>query len=57
MNVVAEGVESAAQLDYLAAHGCDQIQGYWLCRPVPATEAGQFILRHARDRLGLTMAA
>ena len=57
MKVVAEGVETAAQLDYLAARGCDQIQGYWLCKPAPAAEAGQFILRDARDRLGRTMVA
>jgi EAL domain-containing protein (putative c-di-GMP-specific phosphodiesterase class I) len=57
MKVVAEGVETAAQLDYLAARGCDEIQGYWLCKPAPAVEAGEFILRTSRDRLGRTMAA
>src|SRR5205814_4081207 len=36
MKVVAEGVETAEQLEYLQAHGCDEIQGYWLCKPVPA---------------------
>ncbi|MGZ8328612.1 MAG: EAL domain-containing protein, partial [Allosphingosinicella sp.] len=35
MPVVAEGVETAAQLDALRAEGCDQVQGYWISRPGP----------------------
>ncbi|REM26811.1 EAL domain-containing protein, partial [Mycobacterium tuberculosis] len=35
MKVVAEGIETAAQLEYLRSHGCDEAQGYWLCKPVP----------------------
>lgn len=34
MAVVAEGVENAAQLDWLAATGCDFVQGYQLARPM-----------------------
>jgi EAL domain-containing protein (putative c-di-GMP-specific phosphodiesterase class I) len=34
--VVAEGVEAAAQLDFLRALGCDHIQGYYFSKPVPA---------------------
>jgi EAL domain-containing protein (putative c-di-GMP-specific phosphodiesterase class I)/CheY-like chemotaxis protein len=36
MKSVAEGVESAAVLDTLRAKGCDQAQGYFISRPVPA---------------------
>ncbi len=36
LNVVAEGVETENQLRRLRAHGCDQVQGYLLGRPVPA---------------------
>ncbi|MDB5796370.1 MAG: diguanylate cyclase [Paucimonas sp.] len=34
LNVVAEGVEDAAQLAWLREHGCDQIQGYWYSKPL-----------------------
>ncbi len=36
MRVVAEGVESQAQLDILARMGCDEVQGYLLARPMEA---------------------
>ena len=38
MEVVAEGVETAAQAEVLRALGCDQVQGYLLARPMPAAE-------------------
>lgn len=39
MDVVAEGVEAAEQLDLLAEMNCNQAQGYYLSRPIPAAEA------------------
>jgi len=33
MHVVAEGVETLAQLEFLIENGCDEIQGYWFARP------------------------
>jgi EAL domain-containing protein (putative c-di-GMP-specific phosphodiesterase class I) len=36
LKVVAEGVENADQLRELERYGCDQIQGYYVSRPVPA---------------------
>jgi EAL domain-containing protein (putative c-di-GMP-specific phosphodiesterase class I)/CheY-like chemotaxis protein len=38
MKVLAEGVETEGQLALLAAHGCDQIQGFFFSRPVAAAE-------------------
>jgi diguanylate cyclase (GGDEF)-like protein/PAS domain S-box-containing protein len=38
LKVIAEGVETQAQLDWLHAHGCDEAQGYLLARPTPFSE-------------------
>ncbi|HEY5640384.1 MAG TPA: EAL domain-containing protein [Dehalococcoidia bacterium] len=38
LTVVAEGVETEAQLSFLLKHGCDYFQGYLMGRPVTATE-------------------
>ncbi|EKD71424.1 MAG: hypothetical protein ACD_46C00184G0004 [uncultured bacterium] len=38
LEVVAEGVETAEQMQYLADHNCDLIQGYFLSRPLPASK-------------------
>jgi len=38
LKVVAEGVETQAHLEFLRQHGCDELQGYYFSRPVPATE-------------------
>jgi predicted signal transduction protein with EAL and GGDEF domain len=46
LNVVAEGVETRAQLDYLKSVGCDAYQGYLFSRPVAATEATGLMTAH-----------
>ena len=38
MMVIAEGVESHAQLEFLREHGCDEVQGYLLGRPMEARQ-------------------
>jgi EAL domain-containing protein (putative c-di-GMP-specific phosphodiesterase class I) len=38
MDVIAEGVESQAQLEFLHAHHCDEVQGYYFSRPVPSEQ-------------------
>jgi diguanylate cyclase (GGDEF)-like protein/PAS domain S-box-containing protein len=38
LEVIAEGVETAAQLAYLRHHRCDHIQGYYFSRPLPLPE-------------------
>ena len=41
--VVAEGVEDHPSWERLAELGCDIVQGYGLCRPVPAAEATEWL--------------
>ncbi|MFC3550807.1 EAL domain-containing protein [Lysobacter cavernae] len=43
LNVIAEGVETQAQMQFLRGHGCDEIQGYWLARPLEAAHCLAFI--------------
>lgn len=33
LKTIAEGVETIEQLNYLHAHGCDEIQGYYFSKP------------------------
>ena len=37
LKVVAEGVETQDQIDFLSAHGCDSMQGYFYSRPQPVS--------------------
>ena len=41
--VVAEGVETQAQFDFLRYQGCDEFQGYLLSRPVPEAQITQLL--------------
>ena len=41
LQVVAEGVEQATQLDQLKMMGCDFAQGYHFSRPMPAYQVGR----------------
>ncbi|WP_428623871.1 putative bifunctional diguanylate cyclase/phosphodiesterase [Sedimenticola sp.] len=46
LEIVAEGVESNAQLDYLTQLGCDLVQGFHFARPLPPDDALRYILSH-----------
>ncbi len=44
VKVVAEGVETMEQFNFLRARGCDEIQGYYLAQPLPAIEISKLLL-------------
>ena len=50
LHVLAEGVEEEAQLALLRAEGCDQVQGYFFSRPIPADEFAAWLVQHGTRR-------
>jgi EAL domain-containing protein (putative c-di-GMP-specific phosphodiesterase class I) len=46
--VIAEGVETDAQLEFLRAQGCDQVQGYLISKPICADELEASIAADSR---------
>ena len=43
LKVVAEGVESQAQAEFLRGHCCDELQGFLFSRPIPGDEFSRFL--------------
>ena len=43
LRVVAEGVETQEELEFLQAHQCDEAQGYYFSRPVPAEQFAELL--------------
>jgi diguanylate cyclase (GGDEF)-like protein/PAS domain S-box-containing protein len=52
LGVIAEGVESAAQRDFLTAAGCHAYQGFLFSRPVPVEEFEALVLRPCKNTEG-----
>lgn len=48
MRVIAEGVETAGQLAFLRDMKCDEIQGYYFSRPIPADELEKLLREERR---------
>lgn len=53
LTVIAEGVETVPQAEFLKAQECDQIQGYLFSKPVPATEFEQRFLAGSQTHFAL----
>jgi len=47
LSIVAEGVETRRQFDFLKAHGCDRVQGFFFSRPLEAAA-----LEHLMNKRG-----
>ncbi len=45
LKVVAEGVETQPQCDFLKEHACDEMQGFFFGRPMPPAECEKFLIR------------
>ncbi|MDR6924620.1 MULTISPECIES: bifunctional diguanylate cyclase/phosphodiesterase [Pseudomonas] len=50
LEVVAEGVETAEQLDLLRGFGCDQVQGYLISKPLPLAELVKYLTFDSRQQ-------
>jgi len=50
LNVVAEGVETREQLDYLARSKCNRIQGYLFSKPIPEEAVEDFLVKGASSK-------
>ncbi|HTD02848.1 EAL domain-containing protein, partial [Undibacterium sp.] len=50
MSVTAEGVEKAEQMFFLTDSGCQQMQGYYFSRPVPADEFEKLLAANAEPQ-------
>jgi len=48
LKIIAEGVENSQQLEFLKANNCDEIQGFYLSRPLSVTKAEIFLKKHQR---------
>jgi diguanylate cyclase (GGDEF)-like protein/PAS domain S-box-containing protein len=46
MHTIAEGVETAGQMDFLRIQGCEEVQGYYFSKPLPSDEFEKFVRQY-----------
>jgi diguanylate cyclase (GGDEF)-like protein len=47
LTIIAEGVETKEQQDFLRKHSCDEMQGFYFSKPVPPAEFSELLARHS----------
>ena len=47
LKVVGEGVETGAQFEFLKKHSCDEVQGFYFGKPMPASDFARFAAKAA----------
>ena len=51
LTVLAEGVETPAELSFLVSEGCDEVQGYLISRPLPVANLEDLLRNQGNDWL------
>lgn len=51
IKVIAEGVETREQYEYLFERGCDELQGYYISKPIAADEIGNFLRQRQTEQI------
>jgi len=47
LKVIAEGVETLSELEYLIQKGCDEVQGFYFYRPMTLGQIDELLIRKA----------
>jgi EAL domain-containing protein (putative c-di-GMP-specific phosphodiesterase class I) len=54
MEIIAEGAETLAQVEFLRKHHCDEIQGFYYSAPVPYQQFQSLVVKQYDQRSGFS---